>query len=82
MDIIVDKLTVNDLVLGLIDGKVYQSMIQDIQTLNEEILIIAKKAGIFDSPYDILELLKINTNTFDTVKHPFYDDYKDELLKI
>jgi hypothetical protein len=49
---------------------------------NEEILRIAKKAGVFESPYDILELLKINTNTFDTVKHPFYDDYKDVLSNI
>jgi hypothetical protein len=69
------------LLLRIIHVNISKSITKELP-LNEEILRTAKKAGIFDSPYDILELLKINTNTFDTVKHPFYDDYKDELLKI
>ena len=50
MDVLVNKLTVNDLVLGLINEKVYQSIIQDIQTTNEEILIIAKKRVYLKKP--------------------------------
>jgi hypothetical protein len=78
MDIIVDKLTVNDLVLGLIDGKVYQSMIQDIQTLNEEILIIAKKAGIFEASSDLLNDLQ------DYIKptNPFYNEYRNVIFNM
>ena len=48
---------------------------------NEEILRTAKKAGVFESPYDILELLKIRTNAFDN-GHPFYDEYKEVLSNI
>ena len=69
------------LLLRIIHVNISQSITNELP-LNEEILRTAKKAGVFDSPYDILELLKINTNIFDTVKHPFYDDYKDELSKI
>ena len=69
------------LLLRIIHVNISQSITKELP-LNEEILRTAKKAGVFDSPYDILELLKINTNIFDTVKHPFYDDYKDELSKI
>ena len=69
------------LLLRMIHVNITKSITKELPS-NEEILRIAKKAGIFDSSYNILELLKINTNTFDTVKHPFYDDYKDELLKI
>lgn len=78
MDVIVDKLTVNDLVLGLIDGKVYQSMIQDIQTLNEEILIIAKKAGIFEASSDLLnDLPKYIKPT-----NPFYNEYRNVIFNM
>ena len=69
------------LLLRIIHVNISQSITKELP-LNEEILRTAKKAGVFDSPYDILELLKINTNIFDTVKHPFYDDYKNELSKI
>jgi hypothetical protein len=78
MDVIVDKITVNDLVLGLIDGKVYQSMIQDIQTLNEEILIIAKKAGIFEASSDLLnDLPKYIKPT-----NPFYNEYRNVIFNM
>ena len=78
MDIIVDKLTVNDLILGLIDGKVYQSMIQDIQTLNEEILIIAKKAGIFEASSDLLNDLQ----KYIKPTNPFYNEYRNTILNM
>jgi len=78
MDIIVDKLTVNDLVLGLIDGKVYQSMIQDIQTLNEEILIIAKKAGIFEASSDLLNDLP----KYIKPSNPFYNEYRNVIFNM
>jgi hypothetical protein len=69
------------LLLRMIHVNISQSITKELPS-NEEILRIAKKAGVIESPYNILELLKINTNTFDTVKHPFYDDYKDVLSKI
>ena len=77
-DIIVNKLTVNDLVLGLIEGKLYQSMIQDIQTTNEEILIIAKKAGLFEETSDLLDDLQ------DYIKptNPFYNEYRNVILNM
>jgi hypothetical protein len=77
-DIIVNKLTVNDLVLGLIEGKLYQSIIQDIQTKNEEILIIAKKAGLFEATSDLLDDLQ------DYIKpsNPFYNEYRNVILNM
>ena len=77
-DIIVNKLTDNDLVLGLIEGKLYQSMIQDIQTTNEEILIIAKKAGLFEETSDLLDDLQ------DYIKptNPFYNEYRNVILNM
>ena len=77
-DIIVNKLTVNDLVLGLIEGKLYQSIIQDIQTTNEEILIIAKKAGLFEENSDLLDDLQ------DYIKptNPFYNEYRNTILNM
>lgn len=77
-DIIVNKLTVNDLVLGLIEGKLYQSIIQDIQTTNEEILIIAKKAGLFEATSDLLDDLQ------DYIKptNPFYNEYRNVILNM
>ena len=77
-DIIVNKLTVNDLVLGLIEGKLYQSMIQDIQTTNEEILIIAKKAGLFEETSDLLDDLQ------DYIKptNPFYNEYRNVIFNM
>jgi len=69
------------LLLRMIHINITKSITKELPS-NEEILRTAKKAGVFESPYDILELLKINTNTFDTVKHPFYDDYKEVLSNI
>ena len=77
-DIIVNKLTVNDLVLGLIEGKLYQSMIQDIQTTNEEILIIAKKAGLFEGTSDLLDDLQ----EYIKPTNPFYNEYRNVIFNM
>ena len=78
MDIIVNKLTVNDLVLGLIEDKVYQSIIKDIQTTNNELLIIAKKAGLFEENSNLLDDLQ------DYIKptNPFYNEYRNTILNM
>jgi len=68
------------LLLRMIHINISKSISNEMPS-NEEILRIAKKAGIFDSPYDILELLKIKTNAFDNA-HPFYNEYKEVLSKI
>ena len=68
------------LLLRMIHGNISKSISNEMPS-NEEILRTAKKAGIFDSSYDILELLKIKTNAFDN-GHPFYDEYKEVLSKI
>lgn len=78
IDVIVNKLTINDLVLGLIEGKVYQSMIQDIQTTNEEILIIAKKAGLFEETSDLLNDLQ----EYIKPTNPFYNEYRNVILNM
>ena len=77
-DIIVNKLTVNDLLLGLIDGQVYQSMIQDIQTTNKEIIIIAKKAGLFEATSDLLNDLQ----KYIKPSNPFYNEYRNVILNM
>ena len=68
------------LLLRMIHGNISKSISNEMPS-NEEILRTAKKAGVFESPYDILELLKIKTNAFDN-GHPFYDEYKEVLSKI
>ena len=68
------------LLLRMIHGNISKSISNEMLS-NEEILRTAKKAGVFESPYDILELLKIKTNAFDN-GHPFYDEYKEVLSKI
>jgi hypothetical protein len=77
-DVILNKLTVNDLVLGLIDGKVYQSIIQDIQTTNDELLIIAKKAGLFEETSDLLNDLQ----KYIKPTNPFYNEYKNVIVNM
>jgi len=78
MDIIVNKLTVNDLVLGLINEKLYQSIIKDIQTINEEILIIAKKTGLFEETSDLLDDLQEYINP----TNPFYNEYRNVIFNM
>ena len=68
------------LLLRMIHANISTSISNEMPS-NEEILRTAKKAGVFESPYDILELLKIRTNAFDN-GHPFYDEYKEVLSNI
>ena len=68
------------ILLRMIHTNISKSISNEMPS-SEEILRIAKKAGVFDSPYDILDLLKIRTNAFDN-GHPFYDEYKEVLSKI
>ena len=68
------------LLLRMIYANISTSISNEMPS-NEEILRTAKKAGVFESPYDILELLKIRTSTFDN-GHPFYDEYKEVLSNI
>jgi hypothetical protein len=68
------------LLLRMIHINISKSISNEMPS-SHEILRTAKKAGIFDSPYDILELLKIRTNAFDNA-HPFYNEYKEVLSKI
>ena len=68
------------LLLRMIHGNISTSISNEMPS-NKEILRTAKKAGVFESPYDILELLKIRTSTFDN-GHPFYDEYKEVLSNI
>jgi len=71
-------LTVNNLLLSKISEKVRESMSKDIETIDDEILIISKKAGLFQVDSDLLnDLHKCIEPT-----NQFYNDYKDELLKI
>jgi hypothetical protein len=68
----------DDLLLGLIDEKVYQFMIEDIQTTNEEILIIAKKAGIFEASSDLLNDLP----KYIKPSNPFYNEYRNVIFNM
>ena len=68
------------ILLRMIHTNISKSISNEMPS-SEEILRIAKKAGVIDSPYDILDLLKIRTNVFDN-GHPFYDEYKEVLSKI
>ena len=64
--------------MELINEKVYQSIIQDIQTTNEEILIIAKKAGLFETTSELLDDLQ----KYIKPTNPFYNKYRNTLLNM
>jgi hypothetical protein len=72
------SLTVNNLLLSKICRKVRESMYKDIETIDQEILIVAKKAGFFEANSDLLnDLHKCIEPT-----NQFYNDYKSELLNM
>jgi hypothetical protein len=71
-------LTVNNLLLSKISEKVSESMSKDIETLDDEILIVAKKAGFFEVNSDFLN----NVQKYIDPSNPVYNDYKDELLNM
>ena len=53
-------------------------MIQDIQTTNEKILIIARKVGLFEETSNLLDDLQ------DYIKptNPFYNEYRNVILNM
>ncbi len=53
-------------------------MIEDIQTTNEEILIIAKKAGIFEASSDLLNDLP----KYIKPSNPFYNEYRNVIFNM
>jgi len=59
------KQTLNEFLLSFIQEQVLQSFTRDIETINKEIIIMAKKAGLFGGNSDLLlkELDKSPNNT-------------------
>jgi lysophospholipase L1-like esterase len=55
-----------------------KSILQDIATIDEEILIVAKKAGFFEVNSDFLN----NVQKYIDPSNPIYNDYKYELLNM
>ena len=55
-----------------------KSILQDMATIDEEILIVAKKAGFFEANSDFLN----NIKKYIDPSNPIYNDYKHELLNI
>ena len=53
-------------------------MIQDIQTTNEEILIIAKKVGLFEETSDLLSDLQ----EYIKPTNPFYNEYRNVIFNM
>jgi len=72
------SLTVNDLLLLMIYQKIYPSMEKDMATIDEEILIIAKKAGLFQVDSDLWNYL----HKYIEPSNQFYNDCKNVLLKM
>ena len=55
-----------------------KSILQDMATINEEILIIAKKAGLFQVDSDLWNDL----HKYIEPSNQFYNDYNFELLNM
>jgi hypothetical protein len=71
-------LTVNNLLLSKISEKVSESMSKDIETIDEEILIVAKKAGFFEANSDLWnDLHKCIEPT-----NQFYNDYNLKFVNL
>jgi hypothetical protein len=56
----------------------YQAIIKDMVSVDKEILIISKKAGLFEVTGDLLKDL----NVWITPENPIYDDCKNVLLNM
>jgi hypothetical protein len=76
-DKITESLTVNDILLNTILEKMYQSIINDMVAVDKEILIVVKKAGLFEITDDLLKYLQKYMKT-----NPIYDDCKNVLLNM
>jgi hypothetical protein len=75
---IIKSLTIDELVVYITTEKMLKSILQDIATIDEEILIVAKKAGFFEVNSDFLN----NVQKYIDPSNPVYNDYKDELLNM
>jgi len=75
---ITNSLTVNDILVYTILEKMYQSIIKDMVSVDKEILIVSKKAGLFEVTGDLLKDL----NVWITPENPIYDDCKNVLLNM
>ena len=75
---IIKSLTIDELVVYITTEKMLKSILQDIATIDEEILIVAKKAGFFEVNSDFLN----NVQKYIDPSNPVYNDYKYELLNM
>ena len=75
---IIKSLTIDELVVYITTEKMLKFILQDIATIDEEILIVSKKAGFFEVNSDFLN----NLQKYIDPSNPVYNDYKDELLNI
>ena len=71
-------LTINNLLLSKISEKVSQSMRKDIETIDEEILIVAKKAGLFQVDSDLWNDLQKCIEP----SNRFYNDFNFKLINM
>ena len=70
--------TVNNLLLSKISKKVRESMSKDIETIDDEILIISKKAGLFQVDSELWNDL----HKYIEPSNQFYNDYNFKLLNM
>ena len=75
---IIKSLTIDELVVYITTEKMLKSILQDMATIDQEILIVAKKAGFFEVNSDFLN----NVQKYIDPSNPVYNDYKDELLNM
>jgi len=75
---IIKSLTIDELIVYITTEKMLKSILQDIATIDEEILIVAKKAGFFEVNSNFLN----NVQKYIDPSNPVYNDYKYELLNM
>jgi hypothetical protein len=75
---ITKSLTIDELVVYITTEKMLKSILQDMATIDQEILIVAKKAGFFEVNSDFLN----NVQKYIDPSNPVYNDYKYELLNM
>jgi hypothetical protein len=75
---IIKSLTINELVVYITTEEMLKTILQDMATIDQEILIVAKKAGFFEANSDFLN----NLQKYIDPLNPVYNDYKHELLNM
>ena len=75
---IIKSLTIDELVVYITTEEMLKSILQDMATIDQEILIVAKKAGFFEVNSDFLN----NLQKYMDPSNLIYNDYKNELLKM